>query len=112
MRPLPSWLYSVPLETGLSCPTSIWHPGPKGAALGAQRADYVRNGHSLDYLEKHADESEDFWSAVEEGGEEAVAGEEAKVSWQEATWRCAALRADNRLKFSRCPEPEMLRVRQ
>lgn len=33
---------------------------------------------ALDYLEKHADESEDFWSAVEEGGEEAVAGEEAK----------------------------------
>ncbi|GAA5990311.1 hypothetical protein JCM10908_007308 [Rhodotorula pacifica] len=33
---------------------------------------------ALDYLEKHADESEDFWSAVEEGGEEAAAGEEAK----------------------------------
>lgn len=42
------------------------------------------NGNSLDYLEKHADESEDFWSAVEEGGEEAVAGEEAKVSRRKA----------------------------
>ncbi|BGP57975.1 hypothetical protein JCM8202v2_005632 [Rhodotorula sphaerocarpa] len=33
---------------------------------------------ALDYLEKHADESEDWWAEVEEGGEEAVAGEEAK----------------------------------
>lgn len=35
--------------------------------------------YSLDYLEKHADESEDWRAEVEEGGEEAVAGEEAKV---------------------------------
>ncbi|POY72891.1 hypothetical protein BMF94_4052 [Rhodotorula taiwanensis] len=33
---------------------------------------------ALDYLEKHADESEEFWAEVEEGGEGAVAGEEAK----------------------------------
>lgn len=84
-RAFPPVLAILLIRTRRAC------PAPPRSALGLkesrtriQRADSVCNGNSLDYLEKHADGSEDFWSAVEEGGEEAVAGEEAKVSRRKA----------------------------